>query len=196
MLIKKHFDITWLKKTLGPGILFASTAIGVSHLVQSTRAGANYGFGLLIFIIIANLFKYPFFEFASRYSNATETSIIQGYKLLGKWVLWSYLIITLISMFFITSAVGAVTAGFLQNLFQTTSIGLWNHFGLFLICGTILTLGRYSSLDSLIKIIGLILLLSTLVAFFLVLIKGSYSDNLFPEINYVKSDILFIIALM
>ena len=196
MLIKKHFDITWLKKTLGPGILFASTAIGVSHLVQSTRAGANYGFGLLIFIIIANLFKYPFFEFASRYSNATETSIIQGYKLLGKWVLWSYLIITLISMFFITSAVGAVTAGFLQNLFQTTSMGLWNHFGLFLICGTILTLGRYSSLDSLIKIIGLILLLSTLVAFFLVLIKGSYSDNLFPEINYVKSDILFIIALM
>ena len=196
MLIKKHFDITWLKKTLGPGILFASTAIGVSHLVQSTRAGANYGFGLLIFIIIANLFKYPFFEFASRYSNATETSIIQGYKLLGKWVLWSYLIITLISMFFITSAVGAVTAGFLQNLFQTTSIGLWNHFGLFLICGTILTLGRYSSLDSLIKIIGLILLLSTLVAFVLVLIKGSYSENLFPEINYVKSDILFIIALM
>ena len=196
MLIKKHFDITWLKKTLGPGILFASTAIGVSHLVQSTRAGANYGFGLLIFIIIANLFKYPFFEFASRYSNATETSIIQGYKLLGKWVLWSYLIITLISMFFITSAVGAVTAGFLQNLFQTTSIGLWNHFGLFLICGTILTLGRYSSLDSLIKIIGLILLLSTLVAFFLVLIKGSYSEDLFPEINYVKSDILFIIALM
>lgn len=196
MAIKKHFHIAWLKKTLGPGILFASTAIGVSHLVQSTRAGANYGFGLLIFIIIANLFKYPFFEFASRYSNATETSIIQGYKLLGKWVLWSYLIITLISMFFITSAVGAVTAGFLQNLFQTTSIGLWNHFGLFLICGMILTLGRYSSLDSLIKIIGLILLLSTLVAFFLVLIKGSYSDNLFPDINYVKSDILFIIALM
>ena len=27
-------------------------------------------------------FKYPFFEFASRYSNVTETSIIEGYKLL------------------------------------------------------------------------------------------------------------------
>ena len=35
----------WLK-TLGPGILFASTCIGVSHLVQSTRAGALAGFGL------------------------------------------------------------------------------------------------------------------------------------------------------
>jgi Mn2+/Fe2+ NRAMP family transporter len=195
-MTKTTFNIKWLKKTLGPGILFASTAIGVSHLVQSTRAGANYGFGFLIFIIIANLFKYPFFEFASRYSNVTGKSIIEGYKTLGKWVLWSYLLITLISMFFITSAVGAVTAGFLQNLFQTSELGILNHLALFLICGSILTLGRYSSLDSLIKIIGFILLLSTLIAFLLVLIKGPISDNLFPDVKYIKSDILFIIALM
>ena len=38
-------------QTLGPGILFASTAIGVSHLIQSTRAGAEYGFSLLIFVL-------------------------------------------------------------------------------------------------------------------------------------------------
>ncbi|MEL0174599.1 MAG: divalent metal cation transporter [bacterium] len=195
-MTKNTFNISWLKKTLGPGILFASTAIGVSHLVQSTRAGANYGFGFLIFIIIANLFKYPFFEFASRYSNVTGKSIIEGYKSLGKWVLWSYLLITLISMFFITSAVGAVTAGFLQNLFQTSELGLLNHLALFLVCGSILTLGRYSSLDSLIKIIGFVLLLSTLIAFLLVLIKGPVSDNLFPDVKYIKSDILFIIALM
>ena len=72
MSINRRNNFDWLKNTLGPGILFASTAIGVSHLVQSTRAGANYGFGLLIFIIIANLFKYPFFEFASRYSAKLE----------------------------------------------------------------------------------------------------------------------------
>ena len=195
-MTKTTFNINWLKKTLGPGILFASTAIGVSHLVQSTRAGANYGFGFLIFIIIANLFKYPFFEFASRYSNVTGKSIIEGYKTLGKWVLWSYLLITLISMFFITSAVGAVTAGFLQNLFQTSELGILNHLALFLVCGSILTFGRYSSLDSLIKIIGFVLLLSTLIAFLLVLIKGPVSDNLFPDVKYIKSDILFIIALM
>ena len=72
-------------KTLGPGILFASTAIGVSHLVQSTRAGANYGFALLWAVILANLFKYPFFEYGSRYANATGTSIIDGYKRMGTW---------------------------------------------------------------------------------------------------------------
>ena len=36
----------WIKK-LGPGLLFAGAAIGVSHLVQSTRAGADFGWGLL-----------------------------------------------------------------------------------------------------------------------------------------------------
>ena len=50
------------RKTFGPGILFACTAIGVSHLVQSTRAGAEFGFMILGFVILANVLKYPFFE--------------------------------------------------------------------------------------------------------------------------------------
>ena len=50
--------------------------------------------------------------------------------------------------------------------------------------------------DTVIKIIGFFLLLSTLIAFLLVLIKGPVSDNLFPDVKYIKSDILFIIALM
>ena len=195
-MVNKLTKLVWLQKTLGPGILFASTAIGVSHLVQSTRAGANYGFGLLLFIIIANVFKYPFFEFGSRYANATETSIIHGYKKLGNWVLLSYLTITLISMFFIASAVGAVTSGFLQNLFNTSHIGILNHIILFTICGAILSLGKYNYLDSLIKIIGFTLLVSTLFAFILVLVKGPASNTLFPSISYDKTDILFIIALM
>ena len=195
-MVNKLTKLGWLQKTLGPGILFASTAIGVSHLVQSTRAGANYGFGLLLFIIIANVFKYPFFEFGSRYANATETSIIHGYKKLGEWVLLSYLTITLISMFFIASAVGAVTSGFLQNLFNTSHIGILNHIILFTICGAILSLGKYNYLDSLIKIIGFTLLVSTLFAFILVLVKGPASDTLLPSISYDKTDILFIIALM
>ena len=84
-----------LLKAMGPGILFASTAIGVSHLVQSTKAGAGFGFGLLWAILLANLFKYPFFEYGSRYANATGKSIIDGYQQLGKWALWFYFIITI-----------------------------------------------------------------------------------------------------
>ena len=49
-------------KKLGPGLLFAGAAIGVSHLVQSTRAGADFGFGLLWALLISIILKYPFFQ--------------------------------------------------------------------------------------------------------------------------------------
>ena len=49
---------------LGPGLLFAGAAIGVSHLVQSTRAGADFGLGLLWALLLVNFFKYPFFNSA------------------------------------------------------------------------------------------------------------------------------------
>lgn len=187
-----------LLKALGPGILFASTAIGVSHLVQSTQAGANFGFGLLWAVIIANLLKYPFFEYGSRYANATETSIIDGYKKLGTPVLWIYFLITIISMFMVASAVGFVTSGFMQNLFgidssiKTTTI-------LFILCGGILVSGKFSILDKLIKIIGIVLLLSTLIAVVMTLINGPagdkplFEENIFPE---SKEGIFFLLGLM
>lgn len=186
-------------KALGPGILFASTAIGVSHLVQSTQAGAYYGFSLLWVIILANVLKYPFFEYGSRYANATETSIIDGYKKLGKWALWIYFTITIASMFMVTAAVGFVTSGFMQNLFGlknsflTTSI-------LFSICAIILISGKYRILDKLMKIIGITLLITTLLAFIMTLFHGTESNKpLFSEDFlplYDKDKMFFILALM
>lgn len=187
-----------LLKTIGPGILFASTAIGVSHLVQSTRAGANFGFALIPFIIAANLFKYPFFEFGSRYANATGESLIDGYKRIGKWMLWLYFLITLGSMFFVTSAVGAVTSGFLQNLFGITGLGLLPTVILFVVCAGILLAGKYGLLDSMMKIIGAVLLASTILAFVLALFKGANPPSLgfeAPEL-WSEGSVLFIIALM
>ena len=65
-------------KKLGPGLLFAGAAIGVSHLVQSTRAGADFGFGLLWALLISIILKYPFFQFGSRFALATKTSLLDG----------------------------------------------------------------------------------------------------------------------
>ncbi len=39
-------------KISGPGLLFASTAIGVSHLIQSTRAGADFGLMIIGFVVL------------------------------------------------------------------------------------------------------------------------------------------------
>ena len=77
-------------KKLGPGLLFAGASVGVSHLVQSTRAGADFGWGLLWALLLVNLFKYPFFEFGPRYALVTGKSLLDGYYKLGKIYLWLY----------------------------------------------------------------------------------------------------------
>ena len=185
-------------KTAGPGILFASTAIGVSHLIQSTRAGADFGLWMLVLVIAVSLLKYPFFEYGSRYANATQTSIIDGYKKLGKPILWMYFIITIATMFFITGAVGFVTAGFLENLLGLNFLGQWTIVALFTICVVILLIGKYKILDSLIKLIAIVLLVSTVCAFMLVLAKGSVEpvNDFVPKELWTSGGILFLLALM
>ena len=190
-----------LKKTLGPGILFASTAIGVSHLVQSTKAGALFGFGLLWAVIAANVLKYPFFEFGSRYANATGKSIIDGYLKLSKYALWTYFIITIGSMFFVCAAVGKVTTGFMQNLFNLKAFGLGNTESsilVFGVSGMILVIGKFKILDQLIKLIGIVLLTSTITAFVLCLFKGPINSdlNLFNSDFNNKEALFFLIPLM
>ena len=186
------------RKTFGPGILFACTAIGVSHLVQSTRAGAEFGFMILGFVILANVLKYPFFEHGSRYANVTGTSIIDGYEKLGRKFLILYLGITLGSMFFVTAAVGFVTAGFFDNLFHLEFLGIWTMVLLFTICGAILCVGKFGTLDGIIKIIGFVLIVSTITAFVLAFINGPVekSENFLPRELWNDSGIFFLIALM
>lgn len=187
-----------LFKTLGPGILFASTAIGVSHLVQSTRAGAEYGFSLLLFVVLANIFKYPFFEFGSRYANVTGETIIDGYKRMGRLTLLLYFIVTFFSMFVVSAAVGTVTAGFFENLFGFNLNPFYNVLLLFLVIFFVLFIGKYSLLDGIIKVIAIILLFSTIASFFLVLLKGPSSNSLFVDnFNFFDAKTFpFIIALM
>ena len=45
-------------KAFGPGILMASAAIGGSHIVASTQAGALYGWQLAIIVILVNVFPF------------------------------------------------------------------------------------------------------------------------------------------
>jgi Mn2+/Fe2+ NRAMP family transporter len=152
-----------LLQKFGPGFLFAGAAIGVSHLVQSTRAGADFGFGLLWALLLINAVKYPFFEFGPRYASATGESLIQGYQRMGRGVLIAYFIITFATMFTIQTAVTIVTAGIASSLFGSGSMVLWTAV-ITAICFAILMFGRYKALDSLMKVIVISLTLSTVVA--------------------------------
>jgi Mn2+/Fe2+ NRAMP family transporter len=171
---------------LGPGLLYAGAAIGVSHLVQSTRAGGMFGFELIIAIVVIHLIKYPFFEFGPRYTAATGKNILHGYHKLGGWAVWIYLLMTISTMFIIQAAVTVVTAGLFTHIFGFEALG--GHEPqvvdaiisslILLICFTLLASGRYVLLDKLIKIIILILSVTTIAAVIVLLFDnpGHYSS--------------------
>ncbi|MER3374104.1 MAG: divalent metal cation transporter [Allomuricauda sp.] len=188
-----------LLKVLGPGLLFASMAIGTSHLVLSTKAGAQYGWIMIIPIILANLLKYPFFEFGVRYTTVTEKSLIEGYLNLGKTYLWIYAFVTLISTFTILAALYVVTAGLFMNLFQISSMGAGGiALCLFVFISLLLIIGKYRFLENSLKAVITILFVALLVTTVLVIQKGpvpnaeSYQR---PEI-FNEVGILFLIGLI
>lgn len=61
-----------LLSLLGPGVLMATAAVGGSHLVASTQAGAKFGWQLAILILVVNILKYPFFRAGVSYTISTQ----------------------------------------------------------------------------------------------------------------------------
>ena len=187
--------IKWLKN-LGPGLLFAGAAIGVSHLVQSTRAGADFGFGLIWALVLIHIVKYPFFQFGPRYATATGESLLDGYKKLGKSVLISYFILNLATMFTIQAAVTIVTAGLAANLFGiTTNPIIWSII-ITVICVTLLLIGKYKLLDNLMKIIVITLTLSTIIALILAAFNTESTYSFTQILPKGSSEIGFLIAFL
>ncbi|WP_295985511.1 divalent metal cation transporter [uncultured Algibacter sp.] len=183
-------------KNFGPGLLFAGAAIGVSHLVQSTRAGADFGLGIIWALLLVNLFKYPFFQFGPRYATATGESLLEGYLKLGKGVLTVYFIISLATIFTIQTAVTIVTAGLASSLFgDFISIRLWTVI-ILAICLSLLIFGKYKLLDRLIKIIIITLTISTLAAVSMALFNNTNTLSFKQVLPENSLEIAFLIAFM
>ena len=188
-----------LIKNLGPGLLFASMAIGTSHLVLSTKAGAQYGWLMVIPIVLANIFKYPFFEFGVRYTNITGKTLIEGYLNRGKGYLWFYAFITLITTFTILAALYTVTAGLFINLFSISNVSISGvALGLFIFISGLLIIGRYKFLEISLKFVVSILFVALIVTTALVVFNGNVEpvEGFTPTPIFNEVGILFLIGLM
>lgn len=154
-------------KTLGPGILFAGAAIGGSHLIQSTRAGANYGLELLGLVVLINILKYPFFEYGHRYTAVTGESLLDGYMRLGKTTVWIFFIMNIFTSVINGAAVTFVAAGLCGNLFNVQfSMAMLSGI-LLLITMVVLFIGKFSTLDLVMKIMISLLAITTIFTVFI-----------------------------
>jgi Mn2+/Fe2+ NRAMP family transporter len=184
--------------TIGPGILMAGAAVGVSHLVQATRAGADFGFSLLWILVLACVSKYPFMEFGPRYAAATGNHLITGYRKMGALAYWLYGAITVGTMFIIQAAVTSVTAGLAEQLFGFGwSPFVWSGF-IIALCVTLLLIGRYRGLDITMKLIISVLTLCTFIAVVFALQAGTVAEKVSVESPsyWNVAGLAFIIAFM
>lgn len=179
----------------GPGLLFAGTAIGLSHLVQSTRAGALYGLGLAGVIVLIHIVKYPMFRFGAYYAITAKESLVEGYRRQGWYAVLLLLAVMLSYMFFALGGVGMLAAALIQTVvgFEVDTILFAG--GILLGCALLLMIGQYRWLDRVNKGLVAVLAVSTLAAAAISLPHVEWT--LWPE-NAAPADlklILFIAAL-
>ena len=189
-----------LLKTLGPGILIACAAIGGSHLVWATRAGAEYGWTLLGLVLLANFLKFPFFYFGQHYTASTGESLLSGYKRQGPIYLKTFIAINLLTGSINIAAVGMLTASLSMPFLGFLNLEL-THLTIliFLILSGILYFGNYAVLDRLSKWIILILTACTVLAVVLALLNQNPTTAIVTktEINpYTLASLAFIVSLL
>ncbi|NOZ74657.1 MAG: divalent metal cation transporter [FCB group bacterium] len=184
-------------KALGPGLLWAGASIGVSHLIQSTRAGATYNFNLVWLVILAMVMKYPFFEFGPRYAAATGNSLLHGYHRWKPWALGVFIAMTVGTMFAVMAAVTIVTAGLATQLFPFgISILTWSAI-IVVICALILMFGQYALLDSTIKVVIVILSVSTIIAVVAAVFHGPAGEpGATPPALWTLAGVSFMVGLL
>jgi Mn2+/Fe2+ NRAMP family transporter len=153
-----------LFQSLGPGIMMATAAVGGSHLVASTKAGAIFGWQLALLILLVNFLKYPFFRAGVTYTMGTGKSLIAGYAQMGKGYLWLFTLLTAMSSVINTAALAIFSASLL-GIFLPFDLSLSVLSGIVIIaCLAILLRGHFNALEGLAKIIMGVLTVTTLIA--------------------------------
>ena len=184
-----------LRDKFGPGMMFAALAVGISHLVQSTRAGADYGLTLSLLIIFVCMVKYPAFRFGAMYAAATGKSLLDNYRRQGRHATIAFVLAVSVDAFIGTVAVTLVTAGILKNILHINTGDLTVTF-LLLAGGAILLLsGHYRLLEKVTKVFVIGFCLCTVIAALLVAVKFDQAGTGWvAPVVFNRPGILFMIA--
>ncbi|MBE0482988.1 MAG: divalent metal cation transporter [Bacterioplanes sp.] len=149
---------------LGPGILMATAAVGGSHLVASTQAGALFGWQLIGLILLVNILKYPFFRLAVQYTVENGESLLHGYQRKGRGYFYSFIVLSMVAAIANTAGVLLITASLLSYALPWSISVTVLCFAILAVCLLILMLGHYQALDSVAKIIMALLTIATIAA--------------------------------
>ncbi|WP_193050874.1 NRAMP family divalent metal transporter [Pseudoalteromonas undina] len=195
----QYTQSTWKSRlgALGPGILMATAAIGGSHLVASTQAGALFGWQLFWLIVVVNVLKYPFFRFGMEYTLATKNSLVEGYKNQGPGYFYSFIALNIIAAVVNTAGVLLLTASLLHYALPISIPVTLLCWLILAACLIILLLGHFKALDNVAKAIMGLLTIATITALVIAINNGPVAPvNYVGPSPYELAMLGFMVALM
>ncbi len=177
----------------------ASAAIGASHLVASTQAGALFGWQLVGLLLVANVLKYPFFRFGPQFTAESGLSLVEGYARKGRGYLIVFFVLCIYSSVVSAAGVALLCTVILAYLLPA-SWGLGVPLLATLLMGitwALLVGGRYKALDAVTKVILVVLSLSTVVAVVMAASQGTVREPGFVDPSpWNLATLAFLVALI
>ncbi|WP_245680355.1 NRAMP family divalent metal transporter [Alteromonas confluentis] len=155
----------------------ATAAIGGSHLVASTQAGAIYGWQLALLVFIVNLLKYPFFRAGVSYTISAGETLQTGYLRLGKGYLLTALLLNIISAV-VNSAALLMFSASLLGYFMPMDISVPLLAAVILIAILVILIGgHFAALEKISKAIMITLVIATISATFIAWQNGAVAPD-------------------
>ena len=139
-----------------------------------------YGWQLIGLILIANLFKFPFFLYGQSYTAASGESLLDGYHRLGKVYVYLFLLINILTGIINIAGVAVVSGALLSGALLSGFANIPGTFdqlaiAMLCLCVILLVFGHYKLLDTVAKVVIVILTFTTLTAVILALRQGPQS---------------------
>jgi Mn2+/Fe2+ NRAMP family transporter len=176
-------------------MMLAAVAIGVSHLVQSTRAGADYGLSFVWLITLIVVLKYPAFRFAVNHASATGESLVSGYARHSRLALAWLAVAFFVDMFIASAAVSLVTAGLFISIFRLPFSGPQVAVALTILSAVMLINGQYLKAERIVRVLVVLFSVFSVLAMLLALpLLGSDGRELFAEVTPDRALAVFVIA--
>ena len=112
-------------RSLGPGILAAAAGVGAGDLVATMVAGAEYGTALLWAALLGTVLKLALGEGVGRWHLASGTTLLDGWRRLGRWAT-GFFAVYIVIWGFVYGATAMSAVGLpLNALFGGLSVRYW-----------------------------------------------------------------------
>lgn len=112
-------------RQIGPGLVVAATGVGAGDLVATLIAGSRFGYALLWAAILGCVVKIALSEGSARYHLATGSTILAGWRSLGRWTGWYFGIYVILWGFIYGATAMSATALPLTALFPVLPLWGW-----------------------------------------------------------------------